>query len=218
MIIFSVLCWGSSLLIPATGRGAPDLVPRRNVLVSTAGLSVSCAKTHACGGARWSPAGSGLSEHSPCHLCHRWSRPALRRQRRGGHRMFSAIFSISIALGSGLAAWLAAGRIILLPTVIGAVLLGLFAIDIGWSAMGAAATAAYRLLFHLQLLARCSLCLGSRRIGYRGRTLHCADVFGRAGLGRRRPARSRSRGGQRAQCSLHGWQHAHVGGGAESTG
>src|SRR5262249_37869177 len=44
-----------------------------------------------------------------------------------------AIFSISIAIGSGLAAWLAAGRIILLPTVIGAVLLGLAAIDLGFS-------------------------------------------------------------------------------------
>ena len=42
-----------------------------------------------------------------------------------------AIFSIAIAVGSGLAAWLAAGRIILLPTLIGAVLLGMFAIDLG---------------------------------------------------------------------------------------
>src|SRR5216683_1293176 len=48
-----------------------------------------------------------------------------------------AIFSISIAIGSGLAAWLAAGRIILLPTLIGAVLLGLFAIDLGFSTIGA---------------------------------------------------------------------------------
>jgi acyl-[acyl-carrier-protein]-phospholipid O-acyltransferase/long-chain-fatty-acid--[acyl-carrier-protein] ligase len=47
-----------------------------------------------------------------------------------------AIFSISIAIGSGLAAWLAAGRIILLPTLIGAVLLGLFAIDLGFSNLG----------------------------------------------------------------------------------
>ena len=44
-----------------------------------------------------------------------------------------AIFSISIAVGSGLAAWLAAGRIILLPTLLGAVLLGIFALDLGWS-------------------------------------------------------------------------------------
>ncbi len=49
-----------------------------------------------------------------------------------------AIFSISIAVGSGLAAWLAAGRIILLPTLIGAVLLGIFAIDLGWSTSQAA--------------------------------------------------------------------------------
>ena len=49
-----------------------------------------------------------------------------------------AIFSISIAVGSGLAAWLAAGRIILLPTLIGAVLLGLFSIDLGWSLWGVA--------------------------------------------------------------------------------
>src|SRR5262249_24855132 len=40
-------------------------------------------------------------------------------------------------IGSGLAAWLAAGRLILLPTVIGAVLLGAFAIDLGASTLGA---------------------------------------------------------------------------------
>ena len=34
---------------------------------------------------------------------------------------YLAIFSIAIAVGSGLAAWLAAGRIVLLPTLIGAV-------------------------------------------------------------------------------------------------
>jgi acyl-[acyl-carrier-protein]-phospholipid O-acyltransferase/long-chain-fatty-acid--[acyl-carrier-protein] ligase len=48
-----------------------------------------------------------------------------------------AIFSISIAIGSRLAAWLAGGRIILLPTVIGAVLMGAFAIDLGASTLGA---------------------------------------------------------------------------------
>ena len=37
---------------------------------------------------------------------------------------YLAIFSVAVAVGSGLAAWLAHGRIILLPTLIGAVLLG----------------------------------------------------------------------------------------------
>src|SRR6202034_185142 len=47
--------------------------------------------------------------------------------------VFLAIFSIAVALGSGLAAWLSAGRIIILPTLIGAVLLGVFAVDLGWA-------------------------------------------------------------------------------------
>ena len=47
--------------------------------------------------------------------------------------VFLAIFAIAIAVGSGLAAWLLAGRIVLLPTVVGAVLLGLFALDLGWA-------------------------------------------------------------------------------------
>ena len=47
-----------------------------------------------------------------------------------------AIFAISIAVGSGLAAWLAAGRIILLPTVLGAVLLGIFSFDLGFATWG----------------------------------------------------------------------------------
>ena len=44
------------------------------------------------------------------------------------------IFSVAVAIGSGLAAWLAHGRIILLPTLVGAVLLGVFALDLGWTA------------------------------------------------------------------------------------
>jgi acyl-[acyl-carrier-protein]-phospholipid O-acyltransferase/long-chain-fatty-acid--[acyl-carrier-protein] ligase len=47
--------------------------------------------------------------------------------------VFLAIFTVAIAVGSGLAAWLAAGRIVLLPTAIGAVLLGGFSLDIGWA-------------------------------------------------------------------------------------
>src|SRR5262249_31909981 len=48
-----------------------------------------------------------------------------------------AIFSVSIAIGSGLAAWLPAGGLFLLPTLLGAGLLGLFAIGLGFSTLGA---------------------------------------------------------------------------------
>jgi acyl-[acyl-carrier-protein]-phospholipid O-acyltransferase/long-chain-fatty-acid--[acyl-carrier-protein] ligase len=38
MIVFSLMCWGASLLIPRTGQAAPDLVVQKNILASTAGL------------------------------------------------------------------------------------------------------------------------------------------------------------------------------------
>src|SRR5262249_21018417 len=38
MIVFSLLCWGASLLIPRTGQAAPDLKVQTNVLRSTVGL------------------------------------------------------------------------------------------------------------------------------------------------------------------------------------
>ena len=41
------------------------------------------------------------------------------------------LFSIGIALGSMLAAWMAHGRIILLPTPIAAILMGIFGVDLG---------------------------------------------------------------------------------------
>ncbi|MDF2598717.1 MAG: AMP-dependent synthetase and ligase, partial [Methylobacterium brachiatum] len=44
-----------------------------------------------------------------------------------------ALFSIGIAVGSGLASWLASGRIVLLPTPVGAVLMGLFGLDLAWT-------------------------------------------------------------------------------------
>ena len=38
MIVFALLCWGASLLIPRTGEGAPDLVVSRNIAASTVRL------------------------------------------------------------------------------------------------------------------------------------------------------------------------------------
>ena len=112
----------------------------------------------------------------------------------------------SIAVGSGLAAWLAHGRIILLPTLIGAVLLGLFAIDLGWSRPGTrrrsrhvdGRSTVFGSSDGLRVAHR------SRRPRRRRRPVHRADVRRRAGLGRRRPPRPRRRRRQRAQRRLHG--------------
>jgi acyl-[acyl-carrier-protein]-phospholipid O-acyltransferase/long-chain-fatty-acid--[acyl-carrier-protein] ligase len=140
MIVFSLLCWGASLLIPPTGAAAPDLIVRRNVLVSTAGLvNFLREDPRLWWGALvtswfWLVGAVALSLMPPL----------VKSVFAGNEDVVTtclAIFSISIAVGSGLAAWLAAGRIILLPTVIGAVLLGVSAIDIGWSTIGAAPAA-----------------------------------------------------------------------------
>src|SRR5437660_9705166 len=135
MIVFSLLCWGASLLIPPTGQAAPDLKLQTNVLRSTVGLlNFLREDPRLWWGALvtswfWLVGAVALSLMPPL----------LKSAFAGNEDVVTAclaIFSISIAVGSGLAAWLAAGRIILLPTVIGAVLLGLFAIVIGWSALG----------------------------------------------------------------------------------
>ena len=135
MIVFSLMCWGASLFIPRTGQAAPDLVVQRNILASTGGLLKFLREDPRLlwGGIVtswfWLVGAVALS-----------LMPPLVKNVLGGDEEVVttclAVFSISIAIGSGLAAWLAAGRIILLPTVIGAVLLGVFAIDLGWSTVG----------------------------------------------------------------------------------
>jgi acyl-[acyl-carrier-protein]-phospholipid O-acyltransferase/long-chain-fatty-acid--[acyl-carrier-protein] ligase len=135
MIVFSLMCWIASLFIPPTGEAAPDLVIRRNIFVSTADLVRHLRDDRRI----WWGAmvtswfwviGSVALSLLP---------PMVKNILGGAEEVVTvclAIFSISIAVGSGLAAWLAAGRIILLPTLIGAVLLGLFSIDLGWSLWG----------------------------------------------------------------------------------
>ena len=139
MIVFSLLCWGASLFIPRTGAGRARSQDRSRT---------SCARP------------VGLLQHLREDRRLWWGAmvtswfwlvgavalslmPPLVKNVLGGNEEVVtaclAIFSISIAIGSGLAAWLAAGRIILLPTLIGAVLLGMFAhrsrlVDLGRAA------------------------------------------------------------------------------------
>src|SRR5712691_3891456 len=135
MIVFAFLCWGASLLIPRTGEAAPNLVVSKNILVSTAGLLKFLREDPRLWWGAVVTSWFWLTGAVALSLL-----PPLVKNAYGGNEdvvtTCLAIFSISIAIGSGLAAWLAAGRIILLPTLIGAVLLGLFAIDLGWATWG----------------------------------------------------------------------------------
>src|SRR5262249_61928703 len=135
MILFSVSCWSASLFIPPTGSGAPNLVIRRNILVSTADLLRDLRADRRIWWGSFVTSWFWLVGAVALSLL-----PPLVKNSLGGVEevvtVCLAVFSISIAVGSGLAASLAAGRAILLPTVIGAALLGLFAIDLGWATWG----------------------------------------------------------------------------------
>jgi acyl-[acyl-carrier-protein]-phospholipid O-acyltransferase/long-chain-fatty-acid--[acyl-carrier-protein] ligase len=136
LIVFSLLCWGASLFIPGTGQGAPDLQVQKNVLVSTIGLLKFLREDPRLWWGALVTSWFDLVGAVSLSLI-----PSLVKDVLGGNEEVAttclAIFAISIAIGSRLVAWLAAGRIILLPTVIGAVLLGAFAIDLGASTLGA---------------------------------------------------------------------------------
>ena len=135
IIAFSLSCWISSLFIPPTGQAAPNLVVRTNIAVSTCDLVQQLREdSRIWWGAIvtcwfWAVGGLALV-----------LLPPLVKNTLGGSEEVAtlclAIFAIAIAVGSGLAAWLAAGRIILLPTVLGAVLLGLFSFDLGFATWG----------------------------------------------------------------------------------
>jgi acyl-[acyl-carrier-protein]-phospholipid O-acyltransferase/long-chain-fatty-acid--[acyl-carrier-protein] ligase len=133
MMVSALASWVASRFIPPTGEGAPHLVINRNIFASTATLiKYVRADPRLWWGALvaswfWLVGALVLS-----------LLPPLVTFDIGGTEqvvtVFLAIFSVAVAVGSGLAAWLAAGRIILLPTLIGAVLLGLFSLDLGWTA------------------------------------------------------------------------------------
>jgi acyl-[acyl-carrier-protein]-phospholipid O-acyltransferase/long-chain-fatty-acid--[acyl-carrier-protein] ligase len=137
MIVFSLACWGSSLFIPPTGEAAPNLKVRGNIAESTLDLLRHLREDRRIWWGAMVTSWFWLVGAIVVGLL----APLVKNQLGGSEEVAQtcfAIFSISIAIGSGLAAWLAAGRIILLPTLIGSALIGLFAIDIGWSTSGGA--------------------------------------------------------------------------------
>ncbi len=140
MILTALASWSSSLFIPHTPEAAPDLRVNPNIFVSTASLIKQVrADPRLWWGAIvaswfWLVGALVLS-----------LLPPLVSFNIGGSEqvvtLFLTIFSVSVGIGSGLAAWLAAGRIVLLPTVVATVLLGLFSLDLGWTASAVVAAA-----------------------------------------------------------------------------
>ncbi len=133
MMVSALLCWISSRFIPSTAEAAPNLAIHRNIFASTGEL---IGELRADSRLWWGAivaswfwlVGALILSLLPPLVSHviGGSEPVV--------TVFLTIFSVSVAIGSGLAAWLAAGRIVLLPTLVATVLLGLFGLDLGWTA------------------------------------------------------------------------------------
>ncbi len=138
IMLFAVLCWISARLIPRTGEGAPHLVIDRNIFKSTFALLGDLKREPRLwwGGMVtswfWLVGSIALALLGP-----------LVRDAIGGNEdavnTYVGVFSIAVAIGSGLASWLCHGRIVLVPTLIGAILLAIFTLDLGWTTYGVVA-------------------------------------------------------------------------------
>jgi acyl-[acyl-carrier-protein]-phospholipid O-acyltransferase/long-chain-fatty-acid--[acyl-carrier-protein] ligase len=130
LMAIALLCWGASLFIPATGVGAPGLRAQRNVFASSLRLSRELAQDKRLwiGGLAvswfWMTGAVALS-----------LAPVIVKQRLSGgieaETAVTALFAVGVAAGSLVAAALAQGRLLLLPTPVAALLMGAFLIDLG---------------------------------------------------------------------------------------
>jgi acyl-[acyl-carrier-protein]-phospholipid O-acyltransferase / long-chain-fatty-acid--[acyl-carrier-protein] ligase len=130
LMLFAILCWSASLFIPKTGQAAPELAIDLNILGSTRrllGELRSDMRLWRCAVVTsifWL-VGAILLSLLPPLVVHTLGGA------EGVVTIFLAVFAVAIGVGSALAAWLSAGRIVLLPTAFGALLIGLSSLDLG---------------------------------------------------------------------------------------
>ena len=136
VMLFALLCWGASRLIPKTGEAAPDLRIDPNILRSTMRLL-----RELWGDARLWRTGVMVSLFWLIGVSVMSLLPPMVKSVLGGDEYgvsaYLAIFAVSIAIGSALGSWLCSGRIVLLPVPVAAVFMGLFALDLAWTLYGA---------------------------------------------------------------------------------
>ncbi|HEU5445262.1 MAG TPA: MFS transporter [Pseudolabrys sp.] len=136
VIGFAIACWLSARLIPATGEGAPDLRISANIATSTAAMI-----RHLRADPRLWWGAMVTSWFWLVGIVVLSLLPPLIKAFIGGNEdtvvAYLAIFTIAVGAGSGLAAAIARGRIMLRTTLVGALLLGIFAIDLGAVTLGA---------------------------------------------------------------------------------
>jgi MFS family permease len=136
VIGFAIACWLSALLIPATGEGAPHLKVTINLVASTAAMI-----RHLRADLRLWWGALVTSWFWLVGIVVLSLLPPLIKVVIGGNEstvtVFLALFSIAVGVGSGLAAAVARGQIVLKTTLVGAILLAGFALDLGMATLGA---------------------------------------------------------------------------------
>jgi acyl-[acyl-carrier-protein]-phospholipid O-acyltransferase/long-chain-fatty-acid--[acyl-carrier-protein] ligase len=132
---FAVACWITSLWIPPTGEGAPHLKVSANIAKSTVAMIKHVRADERLWWGAMVTSWFWLVGIVVLSLL-----PPLIKILIGGDEdtvtAYLALFSIAVGIGSALAAIIARGRIVLKTTLAGAVLLGLFALDIGFITFG----------------------------------------------------------------------------------
>jgi acyl-[acyl-carrier-protein]-phospholipid O-acyltransferase/long-chain-fatty-acid--[acyl-carrier-protein] ligase len=131
VVVFAIACYACSRMIPSTKAADPTLKIDVNIFRSTVRYVREIAadsrlfRTSLMVSFFWFAGAVTLAILPPTV------------QALGGEEtavtIYMAVFAISIALGSAVAAWLCGGRIILLPAVFGTFLVGVFALDFGYA-------------------------------------------------------------------------------------
>ncbi len=135
--VCSALAWLAARLIPLAGRRAPDLRVEANIFASTVALIRELRVDRRAWRAAlfnawfWLAGSVALALLAP-----------LVKDTLGGSEAAATLalclFAVGVGLGSGAAAWLSGGRIILLPCALGAALVGAALLDLWWTARGLA--------------------------------------------------------------------------------
>ena len=138
VMAFAVACWLAALLIPPSGEGAPQLKIALNIAASTTAMI-----RHLRADSRLWWGAMVTSWFWLVGIVVLSLLPPLIKTLIGGNEdtvtIYLALFSVAVGAGSGLAAAIARGRIVLKTTLVGAVLLGLFALDLALATLGSGA-------------------------------------------------------------------------------
>ena len=137
-IVFAAIAYFAARFIPATGQAAPTLKVEANVVASTWHL----LRTLRADRRLWRGAVITSLFWSMAVVVYTLLTPIVELGLGGDpivFNIYNALFAIGIALGSGLAAWVLAGRTLMLPTPIAAAVLGLVSLDLAATLHGAVA-------------------------------------------------------------------------------